>query len=345
MLRAFRRPALGVFLILLAASTLKAETVPLPDGLDRRIIQGIDDVFSMEFDASAKQYDLAIEEFPEHPYGYFGKAATEWLRYMYATEQSQTGFVKVFEKNVDLAYQKSQSWLAAHPGDAHILLGLGGIYGLKSRWSMVQWHWISAYLNGRKAIQYIRRAQEADAGLYDAYLGVGMYDYYSDSLPRAIKILSKILLIRGDRERGLEEIRMAADKGHFTKIAAKLVLIEIYTEDLWGGKNPKEAVRLVAEVRQKYPASPLWMSTEIVCLYEAGDFNALLPAALAYLEAVKAHWQKYHEAMLSKAHVAVGTAYWALGKKEHAMAAFRDGDPGRATSGRPSVEASHPETV
>ena len=63
---------------------------------------------------------------------------------------------------------------------------------------------------------------------YDAYLGLGIYNYLADVLPKFVKVLSFILGINGDKELGLKQIRLAHEKGVFTKTEALFFLGAIY---------------------------------------------------------------------------------------------------------------------
>ncbi|MBI3287951.1 MAG: hypothetical protein HYZ74_00350, partial [Elusimicrobia bacterium] len=47
---------------------------------------------------------------------------------------------------------------------------------------MLERSWISAARLGLKGYRYLQRAVEAEPELYDAYLGLGIYEYYADTM-------------------------------------------------------------------------------------------------------------------------------------------------------------------
>ena len=61
---------------------------------------------------------------------------------------------------------------------------------------------------------YLEDVVEKDPTYYDAYLGLGIYHYLADILPKFVKILSFVLGVEGDRDKGIVELNIAAEKGN-----------------------------------------------------------------------------------------------------------------------------------
>jgi tetratricopeptide (TPR) repeat protein len=158
-----------------------------------------------------------------------------------------------------------------------------------------------------------------------------MFDYYVDTIPRFAGWLAKIML-GGSRARGLQELRLAAEKGHYARTAAQLILVEIDTQDEFGARNPPDAVRLMNGIREKYPESSMLHSAQVVALYEAGKYEEGLREALEYRARVKSG--RYGAPAMPTARAMTGTLLWSLGRKEEALAEFRAGgsDPSPLSS-------------
>src|SRR5581483_9447104 len=129
--------------------------------------------------------------------------------------------------------------------------------------------WLRAYYYGRSALQLIERAQKVNPQEYDAYTGLGMWDYYADTLPKIIKILGRIVSIRGNASRGIERLKLAAEKGEHTSTAAKLILIELMQDRATAFYNPELGLKMIREVRERFPMNPLFEFVEMIYLYEA----------------------------------------------------------------------------
>lgn len=290
--------------------------------MDKYLMEGIDSIFRMDFDAAERASLKVVELNPEHPYGHFAGACAVWTRYVYETEQTDQALIAPIEKSMHDAIEKSRLWLKTHPKDALVLMVQGSAYGLLSRLLVMRRQWLSAYFSGRKAVGITRAAVKADPGLVDAQLGLGMFDYYTDLYPRFIGILAKVVL-RGDRLRGIETLKKVASDGHYSKVSAQMILVEIYNNDPLGAKNPEEALRILSSVRARYPDSAMLHAAELVSLYEAKRYEEAVRGAQSYLKLVAE--KKYRPIELAKGSVIMGTTLWALGRKEEALRHLKTG--------------------
>ena len=73
---------------------------------------------------------------------------------------------------------------------------LGRFYGMEDRWLKAYWH-------GRRGKNALLSLVEIDPDYNDAYLGLGIYHYYSAVLPKIVRTLSYVMGIRGDKNLGL----------------------------------------------------------------------------------------------------------------------------------------------
>lgn len=304
---------LSVVLVISPSISFAAE----PAEIETHILAAINSIWAMDFEASEASLKKARLLEPEYPYTYFGQANLTWLRYVYGSQQTDSALKAKFEREVKYAVAASKVWLKKHPNDAKGYLALSGAYGLRARLAAIQKRWIRALLDGRRAVKFTRKAHQLDSGLTDALLGVGMYDYYADSLPRVVRILSKLIL-GGNRDRGIESLKIVARKGKYAKIAAQLLLIEIYTEDKSGAKNPEESVRIISALKIEFPKSPVFHKIEHVCLYEAGRFEELQKSVVEYRRRIEEGWAYYPKRDHARMYVTEGTARFA--QKDLALA-------------------------
>lgn len=292
--------------------------------------KGLDGIYSMDFDLADRSAQEVIKLAPEHPHGYFGWAAAAMMRYIYETEQGDHALVKLFEERSAIAAEKAKAWLKTHPDDAEVMVVYGATFGVAARLQAIKHQWIRAYFTARKAIAWQKAALKADPACYDAYLGIGMYDYYTDVYPSFIGVLSKVML-RGNRKRGIEELRLASEKGRFSNVVADLLLVEIAIEDRFGARDPAEGLRLMAKIRKRYPHSAMLHAAEISALYEAGRFDEVKKASEEFLSKVSTG--AYAPMQEAKGRVLLGTALWALEQREAALQAMLDGAKVRFNGG------------
>ncbi|MEK7233177.1 MAG: hypothetical protein AAB268_05140 [Elusimicrobiota bacterium] len=311
-----------LLILLFLAAPAAARKTSVTSEMDKLLHTGIDAVFMMDFDAADAAMAKAIALEPDYPYAYLGRVAIDLIRFAYASDQSDLSLIKGFEVKTAETIKIAQAYLKKHPGDPDVLFLLGSAHGLSGRMAIVRRKWLQAFGHGRAAMKSIRLAAKLDAQLYDAQLGLGMFDYYVATIPKFAGWLAKIVL-GGDRVRGLGEIRLAAEKGNYAKTAAQLILVEIFLEDEFGARNPAEGLELMRAVRAKYPGSPMLDSALIVALYEDRKFEEAVKEASEYQARIKAG--RYPAMNLAMSHALLGTLMWASGDKTRALSEFNAG--------------------
>jgi|CXWL01.1.fsa_nt_gi tetratricopeptide (TPR) repeat protein len=314
-----------LILLLLAPSAAARKTSITPE-MHKLLIDGLDAVYSMDFDVADVLAAKAIALDPLYPHAYLGQAANDLIRFSYGTEQGDPSLIKSFEAKTARTIEVADAWLKAHPNDPDVLLVRGSAHGVAGRMAIVRGQWLRAFKHGRVSMKSVRRAKALDPELYDAYLGLGMFDYYVDTIPRFAGWLAKVML-GGDRRRGIEELTIAAEKGVYGKTAAQLILTEIFTEDDFGGRNPPEAMRLIRGIVAQYPNSAMLHSVLIVSLYEDGKIDEAIKEAGKFQDQVKAG--RYPPMALAKSHAQLGTVLWASGEKMRALKEFLSGAEAR----------------
>ena len=74
--------------------------------------------------------------------------------------------------------------------------------------------WLKAHWHGRRGKNALLSLVEIDPDYNDAYLGLGIYHYYSAVLPKIVRTLSYVMGIRGDKESGFVAAAACRHGGH-----------------------------------------------------------------------------------------------------------------------------------
>jgi tetratricopeptide (TPR) repeat protein len=333
-----KRSILSLALFLVPCLTF-AETAPavpsVPPRIEELVREGMRQIYAMDFDGAEASFKEAEKFQPDHPYGYYGDAIVSWAKFVYGSQQTDPAQRKKFEEAVGTSLSKCTAWLKDHPNDAYVRLAYGGTYGLKSRLSVIEKRYLRALWDGRTAIKETRLAWKLDNTAYDALLGIGMYDYYADALPRFVSVFSRMFL-GGSRLKGIENLKIAAEKGKYVAVGAKLILVEIYTEDQWGAKDPNRALDLILGLRREFPKSPIFHQIEQVCYYEAGKYDAVVESATEYLKLIDQKAPYYPESDRARMHTTIGTALFAKGQMPEAKASYETAGGMAGTSSAPN---------
>ncbi|MBK7105154.1 MAG: hypothetical protein IPH62_07715 [Ignavibacteriae bacterium] len=105
----------------------------------------------------------------------------------------------------------------------------GSIYGLLGRFYGVNKSWMSAFSNGKEGKNILEEIIEIDPNYTDAYLLLGMMNYYADRLSGVTKLITSVLGLSGDRKTGLEYLHKVDRNGVLTNWQATMILIELYS--------------------------------------------------------------------------------------------------------------------
>lgn len=284
--------------------------------------KGISAIYNLDFETAQKNMDLLQEQIPNHPYAHFGNMLIAWMRFSYGQEQSDDGFKKNFEAVLNNSITGIKTWLKENPKDPEALMAIGATYGLKAFYSLEQHSWVSAYFSARKGIGFMNEAIEADPECYDAYFALGMYEYYTGSLGSVIKVLAKIIAIKGTPEKGIEYLNISASKGGFTKDSSKLLLVDIYNDRTTSRFDPARALIYINDVAEKYPVNPLLQFVKVIVNHENKNHALAEKQAREFLSKIGKE-PFYEEIYFPRAYTGIGTSLMAQGKWEEALEVFK----------------------
>jgi tetratricopeptide (TPR) repeat protein len=279
---------------------------PAGDAID----QGLWWLYHLRYDQARKLFTEHTITHPKDPAGYFYKTACDWWQLAQEFDRALPEVVARMDQDFQETVKVAEA-LKDSTDDPKIkgraCLYAGGAQGLKGRWLVTQGQWVRAYFMGKNGHSQLKKALKYDPGLYDAYLGLGIYDYFTDTFGGAQRVLAA-LLIRGDRKRGLNELQLAIDKGERARVEALMFLIEIYT---WEEHQPATALPLAQQLHHEYPKSPAMSLAEIMDHYELKDWDGVAVLAQDYLEKSEREVPFYRKDGVFPARYCLGVAaFW-----------------------------------
>ena len=298
---------------------LNASTRPfaLSPGADERYDRGIAYMYRLEFDKAEAEVKEIVMLDPDSPAGYFALAALAWWRY--SQDFDMQGGIKAAEdeffERSEKAIELSKRMVKERRDLDQAYFFMGSAYGLQGRWYAVQRAWWRAYTHGRKGRKFLKKCVETNPAVYDAFLGLGIFDYYTATLPGALGLGAK-LFVGGDRARGMEYVKTARDKGRFFRLEARLFLIEIYSRH---EKDYKAAFAECSALRALDPSNMLFRFGEIMTHTQAQDWQGVFEEAESFLAAWRLKPQQGLEQQLGSIYLAAGDALIALQRYDEAI--------------------------
>ena len=245
------------FLFIFSLYPLSAQT-PFTNKTDSLILQGIDYTFTCNFDSALHLFQQVTKKYPDHPVGYFYQAATLQSKMM---DEESTNLEEQFYALIDTAISIGEKRLDEK--DAWINFYLGTCYSYKGLFLGKQNKIIPAFLTAKKGVTYLKKSLKIDSTLYDAWLGLGSYMYWSGYFYRHIKWLP---WISDQRKEGIKKIHISICNGTFSYWVGlnSLAWVE-YNQD-----NFPQAIELFLQGLRKYPNSRFFLWGVGDCYYKMG---------------------------------------------------------------------------
>ncbi len=178
-----------------------------------------------------------------------------------------------FEKNRKILKKKKKS--KNLNGWDHFLIG--GSLGVQGLYELERRYYFSAFMHGLSALSHFKKAQRQDPSIFDVYFSSGLYKYFRSVKTRYLWFLP---LIRDQREEGIEEIRLALNKGHYAVPACKIALVFLAEKE---GKDV-EGIQMGEAFLEEYPDC-LLIRNSLAVIYARQ--NRRLDAARTYRDGYK----------------------------------------------------------
>jgi tetratricopeptide (TPR) repeat protein len=168
---------------------------------------------------------------------------------------------------------KAETRLSQPPEQSDLLLFLGMAWGSKAMIDGALGNYFSAYEAIKRAKSYLDACLLRQPIRYDAYYGLGVYDYTLSRVAWFYRPLVHLALPPGNRERGLRELTIASEQGVATRMLAKLALLQTYTGI---EKELEKALPLAEELLRRFPGNPDIYFQAALVYSELGKFPEAL---------------------------------------------------------------------
>jgi hypothetical protein len=257
---------------------------------------------------------------PDHPLGYLLEAEAVWWRIYCRSLERKYNILDAWtaerapEDNAYLALadkvvRLSEAAIARNDtAEMELYAGMG--YMLRARLAGLRNQRRATARAGVAARTHLLRSLQLDPNMADAYTGLGLYNYYVDTLSALAKILRFFMGIPGgSKSEGLRQLQIAMAKGELTPIEARFYTaknLRNYDQDY------VRAAQVAAPLVTQFPNNPLFLALD-------GDIAAKLgrnqQAAARFRAADAASEQD--PACAAHLHQVLGEALAALGSGQY----------------------------
>ena len=199
-------------------------------------------------------------ERPEHPLGYLIEADILWWKIYCKWAERKNNSIDAWphprpadsDDNAEIALADKVIRLAqggiakSDTAEMELYAGLG--YALRARSMGIRYEKMPAIRAGVDGRTHLLRCIELNPDMADAYLGLGLYNYFVDTLSTMARIMRFFMGIPGgDKNVGLRQLETASTKGELTPMEARFYMaknLRNYDRDY--ARAEKAAAPLVA---------------------------------------------------------------------------------------------------
>ncbi|MEP7145592.1 MAG: hypothetical protein ABI792_01145 [bacterium] len=234
---------------LLTANNISSQTS------EEKFSKGIGFIYHIRFDSAKIIIDEVIRSDPKNPAGYFFLSMIDWWRINLNKENDSLDekFFKEIDKVIEIADEK----LDVNEFDDNAMFYKGGALGYRGLVRSLRESWLKAAEDGREALNLLQKAYDINRNNKDVIFGIGMYNYFAEYVPDAYPVVKPLMLIfpKGDKIKGLSQIKESSNDSKYTKSEAKYVLAYL---NLVYEKNYNEAEFYSKILHEEYPENPIF---------------------------------------------------------------------------------------
>jgi hypothetical protein len=244
-----------LFLLFSSARIAHAQTqFDFTPEIDRVLRSGLNQMYCYDLQEADESFDELVRRFPEHPIGYMHKAEVVWWHAL--RDNKNPKLEADFERYTELAINKGHSLLKKDPKNFYALLYVAGAYGNRTRYNVyVNKSYYRAMRAGIKGYDFVGPAQAQRPNYVDCLIGTGAYNYFAGSIPTLMKLFAWMFTQGGDKDKGIQQLELAAQKGEYGQIAAKMVLLGVYYNE----KRFDDYQRLTSGLIEQFPTNPVFV--------------------------------------------------------------------------------------
>jgi hypothetical protein len=160
-----------------------------------------------------------------------------------------------FFEAVKQAQELAQLRLNIAPDDTNALFAMALSLGMEADYaSLIAKHQMDSLKKIRDADKYAKKLLVIAPDAGDAYLGLGTANYVIGSLPGFKKFFLGFAGIHGDKKMGIQQLQIAAERGHYLRPFAKILLALAALRE----KKREVASAQLLGLAAEFPANPLF---------------------------------------------------------------------------------------
>src|SRR4029077_16709994 len=265
-----------LFICMLASFACGSDSSDIGPGLSTpsALDQGFVGLYNMDFAGAQKDFTVWQREHPDDPVGPVSEAAgllfSEFNRlgvlesqfyenddaFAARTKQTPDPAVKSrFEAAVKRAEELANSRLTKNAEDRDALFALTLSSGLQADYAaLIEKRNMTSLHYSKEATTRAQQLLSICSTCYDAHLATGFSKYILGSMAAPVRWLLRLGGLSADKERGIADLKLTAERGHYLAPFARILLAIAYVRE----KDKPRALDMLTSLRSEFPGNSLF---------------------------------------------------------------------------------------
>lgn len=276
-------------LILLISTSVRAQFGPQQKYLlmDKQLqldaTKAVNAMYNFKFDVAEKEFQWMRYKYPSHPLPMFLMGLKEWWKIQPDIENTQYDdqFLAYMDTSIALAEELQRR--DKQSVEAAFFLAAG--YGFKGRLYSERSSWTKAAFAGKNALSNLELTKQNDTLSPEFLFGVALFNYYSVWIPANYKFLRPVMRLfpKGDKEKGIKQLKEVAFNAFYTRTEAQLYLTRIYANE---EDQPYKALPIAEYLATTFPDNPYFQRLYARMCYSQGKTEDVEKLSLDILDKI-----------------------------------------------------------
>lgn len=289
--------------------------------MDRKLqleaTQAVNALYNFKFDVAEREFQWMRYRYPSHPLPTFLLGLKEWWKIQPDIENKE--FDEKFYAYMDTSVVLAEAIQRKDKNSIEAAFFLAASHGFKGRLLSERGSWTKAAFEGKKSLTNLQITKQNDTLSPEFLFGVALFNYYSVWIPENYKFLRPIMALfpKGDKEKGIKQLREVAFNAFYTRTEAQLYLARIYANE---ENQPGKALPLCEYLASTFPDNPYFQRLYARMCYSLGKTAEVEKVSLDILDKINRQLPGYEATSGRYASYYLGYIYRHSYKKDKAKA-------------------------
>jgi len=252
--------------------------------------KAVNSMYNFKFDVAETEFKWMRYKYPSHPLPVFLMGLMEWWKIQPNIDNEQ--FDAHFEALMDTSIALADEMQRKDKQNVEASFFLAASYGFKGRLFAERGSWRKAAFAGKNALANMQINKQNDTLSPEFLFGIALFNYYSVWIPANYKFLRPVMALfpKGDKEKGIKQLKEVAFNAFYTRTEAQLYLARIYANE---EDQPAKALPMTEYLAATFPDNPYFQRLYARMCYSQGKTAEVEKVSLEILDKIEKQLNGY----------------------------------------------------